>query len=264
MQMEAFETIRIEKHGDGVTIATLNRPETGNAVNGVMHTEMMRLPYDADADVATKILVIAAEGLDFSIGGERTDPPKLHSHESLTGVMREARQVVHNMIDCETPIISVVRGRAFGFGATYALLADIVYAGNSAVFADTHTKFGVGAGDGGQLVWPLLIGLNRAKYYLMTGDEVAAAEAEALGLVNFVVDDEHVMETALALATRLASGPIQAIRACKAGIRAHLLQLSAAVMSSGLRAEQLNLLSADREEALRAFNENRAPRFTGM
>src|SRR4051812_32972364 len=116
--MEDFETIRIEKHDDGITIATLNRPECDNAVNALMHSEMMRLPKDADADVDTKVLIITGAGPDFCTGSERTDPPRLFTQDSLAGAMREARQVVHNMIDCETPIISVVKGRALGFGAT--------------------------------------------------------------------------------------------------------------------------------------------------
>ena len=75
------------------------------------------------------------------------------------------------------------------------------------MFADTHVVMGIGAGDGGQLIWPLLMGVNRAKYFLMTGERVPAEEAERLGLVNFVVDDGAVVDEALALAGRLAAGP---------------------------------------------------------
>src|SRR5690606_26019443 len=103
--------------------------------------------------------------------------------------MEEARRIVDHILECRKPIISAVNGYAMGLGATVSLLADVVVAGRSAVFADTHVVMGIGAGDGGQLIWPLLIGVNKAKYFLMTGDRVNAEEAERIGLVNFLVDD---------------------------------------------------------------------------
>ena len=105
-----------------------------------------------------------------------------------------------------------------GLGATVALLADVVVASENAVFADTHVKMGLGAGDGGQVIWPFLMGVNRAKYFLMTGDRLDATTAERLGLVNFVVDDDKMLDHALEIAGRLANGPGVAIAASKVPI----------------------------------------------
>ena len=134
-------------------------------------------------------------------------------------------------------MISAVNGYAMGLGATIALLADVVYAARSAMFADTHVVMGIGAGDGGQLIWPLLMGVNRAKYFLMTGERLAAEEAERMGLVNFVVDDGTVVDEALALAARLAAGPGVAISASKMAINSYMRMVSSVVLPLSLSLE---------------------------
>lgn len=255
-----YDTIDIDNRDDGVVLATLNRPETRNAITAQMHGEMTRLPVEFDCDPVARVLVIAASGRDFCVGLDLTNRP---SAKDTGSWVREGRQVVDRMIDCEKPIISVVRGYAVGFGANFALLADVVYAGRSAIFADTHVNNGVGAGDGGQLIWPLLIGVSRAKYYLMTGEKVPADVAERIGLVTFVEDDDKVLNAALALAQRWAAGPRQAIHASKAGITAYLKLLNSIIQPVAMRAESLTLLSEDRQEAAAAFREKRPPAFQG-
>jgi enoyl-CoA hydratase len=178
-------------------------------------------------------------------------------------VLEESRRVVDHVLECQTPIVAAVNGYAMGLGATVALLADVVVAGRSAVFADTHVLMGVGAGDGGQLIWPLLVGVSRAKYFLMTGDRVTAEDAERMGLVTFVVDDADLMERALGIATRLATGPTAAISASKMGINAWMRSVSATVLPLTLALEAACVHTADHAEAIAAFAEKRAPKFTG-
>ena len=125
-----------------------------------------------------------------------------------------------------------------GLGATVALLGDVVFAARSAIFADTHVRMGIAAGDGGQVIWPLLMGVNRAKYYLMTGDRIPAEEAERLGLVNFVVDDDALMERALELADRLAAGPALAISASKVAVNQYMKMVSNLVLPLSLKLEE--------------------------
>src|SRR5262249_35697118 len=127
----------------------------------------------------------------------------------------EARRIVDGMLECRKPIISVVTGPSAGLGGTFLLLADVVVAGRSAVCGAPHVRRGLGAGDGAQVIWPLLVGVTRAKYYLMTGDTIDAEEAERLGLVNFLVDDADALPRAREIADRLARGPIHAIMASK-------------------------------------------------
>ena len=186
------------------------------------------------------------------------------AEKKLGGAEREARQIVDHILECEKPLIAAVNGYAMGLGANVALLCDVVVAGPSAVFADTHVNMGIGAGDGGQLIWPALIGVNKAKYYLMTGDRLTGAEAEDLGLVNFLVDDDaDVLPRAVEIADRLAAGPPRAIAASKMAINAYLRAVSSVVMPISLAYEDLSMRTEDHKEAVRAFQEKRPPRFIG-
>jgi enoyl-CoA hydratase len=151
-----------------------------------------------------------------------------------------------------------------GLGANVALLCDVVVAGPNAVFADTHVNMGIGAGDGGQLIWPFLIGVNRAKYYLMTGDRISGPEALEMGLANFYVEEhEQLMPKALELAAKLAAGAPQAIAASKMAVNAYLRSVSSMVMPICLKYEELTMQTDDHREAVAAFQEKRQPKFTG-
>jgi enoyl-CoA hydratase len=258
---QRYEHIAIERRDDGVVVATLNRPEKLNAVNGVLHGELARLPREFDADSDTRALVITGAGRAFCAGGDFS-PTGVHATERPI-TLEEGRQIVEHLLDCSKPVISAVNGYAMGLGATVALLADVVYAARSAVFADTHVVMGIGAGDGGQLIWPLLMGVNRAKYFLMTGERLSAEDAERLGLVNFVVDDGAVVEEALALATRLAAGPALAISASKMAINTYMKSIANLVMPLSLALEGNTMRSEDHREAVAAFQEKREPRYTG-
>jgi enoyl-CoA hydratase len=257
---ERYEAIAIDKRADGVALATLNRPDRLNAVNGTMHTELARLTRDADADGDVRVLVITGAGRAFCAGGD-FGPQPVTADGSAT--FREARQIVDHLLECSKPVISAVNGYAMGLGATVALLADVVYAARSAVFADTHVNMGIGAGDGGQVIWPLLMGVNRAKYFLMTGERLTATDAERLGLVNFVVDDGAVVDEALTLAARLASGPGLAISASKMAVNTYIRMISNLVLPLSLNMEERTISSHDHREAVHAFQEKRTANFTG-
>jgi enoyl-CoA hydratase len=259
---DRYETIAIEKRPDGVAVATLNRPDRLNAVNGRMHTELTWLPRDADADPDVGALVITGAGRAFCAGGDFSSGG-LGDSTASGSMLAEGRQIVDHLLECETPVISAVNGYAMGLGANLALLCDVVYAGRSAVFADTHVKMGIGAGDGGQLIWPFLIGVNRAKFFLMTGDRVDAEEAERIGLVNFVVDDDRLLDEAVGLAARLAAGPRHAIAASKVAVNSWLRSVSTQVMPLSLAREQATMHTADHREAVAAFQEKREPQFGG-
>lgn len=256
---DKYQAIAIDKRDDGVAIATLNRPDRLNAVDGRMHSELTMLATDADNDRDVGALLITGEGRAFCAGGDFSGS----GSESLSGgnTMKEAQQIVDNLLACTKPVISAVNGYAMGLGATVALLCDVVYAGRAAVFADTHVSMGIGAGDGGQVIWPFLMGVNRAKYYLMTGDRLDAAEAERLGLVNFVVDDDVLMDEATGLATRLATGPRHAIAASKVPLNSWLRSVSGQLLPLSLQWEEASMRHPDHKEAVKAFQEKREPRF---
>lgn len=259
LEQADYTTIAIDKRDNGVAVATLDRPERLNAVNGTMHHELAGICRAADADPDVRVLVFTGAGRAFCAGGDFS----ADSETTHRITLEDARMIVDHLLEAHIPIISAVNGYAMGLGATIALLCDVVVAGRSAVFADTHVRMGIGAGDGGQVIWPFLMGINRAKYFLMTGDRLDAAEAERLGLVNFVVPDEELMERALEIADRLAAGPGLAIAASKVPINNWLRTVSAQVLPLSLSMEGATMRSADAAEAAKAFQEKREPRFSG-
>jgi len=256
-----FETILIDKRSNGVALATLNRPERLNAVNGRMHTELANIARQADLDDAVKVLVITGAGRAFCAGGDFS--PESDVMGGGRRFLKEPLEIVNLMLDCSIPIISAVKGYAMGLGATVALLADVVVAGRSTSFADTHVKMGVGAGDGGQVIWPLLLGVNRAKYHLMTGERVTGQDAYDAGLVNFLVDDDDILNRALEIADQLAAGPSRAISASKMAVNQYIKMVSNLVLPYSFALEMQTFASADAAEAASAFQEKREPRFTG-
>jgi enoyl-CoA hydratase len=261
MDPAKYHEINIDKRANGVTVATLDRPDRLNAVNARMHSELARLAREAHLDDEVGVLVLASRGRAFSAGGDVGPDSGLDTSPG-SALWKEARIIVDDFLGCEKPILAAVQGYAMGLGATVALLADVVFAAESAVFADTHVTMALGAGDGGQVLWPLLMGANRAKYYLMTGEPIDAAEAERLGLVNFVVKDGDLLDQTLALADRLAAGPRQAIAASKIGVNAYLRSVADLVLPITLAAEASTMQSADHAEATAAFLEGREPKYS--
>ena len=244
-----------------VLTVTLNRPDVLNAVNAAMHAEMARLFYDIAADRESDIVVLTGAGRAFCAGGDfsadRDEPMGGH----YLNRMNEARLIVDNWLDCEKPVICAVNGYALGLGATVALMADVVYIGRSGVLGDTHVNMGIGAGDGGGVIWPMLVGPSRAKYFLMTGEHVRAEQAKEMGLVQDVVEDDELMSTALALAERLSNGPLGAISASKVPINKWIKHVSNMVLPLSLSMEEMTMAGPDASEAQAAFREKRQPNY---
>jgi enoyl-CoA hydratase len=253
-----YETLKIEKRANGVAIVMLNRPERLNAVNATLHHELARFTRDADADPEVKVVLLAGAGRAFCAGGD-FGPGSNAGEISL----EEGRQIVDHLLELRKPIVAAVQGYAMGLGATISLLCDVVVAGHGTTIADTHVKMGIGAGDGGQVIWPLLMGVNRAKWFLMTGDRVTGQQLFDYGLVNFLVADDEIMAKALECADRLAAGPGLAISASKVPINQFIRMVSNLVLPLSLSMEGQTMRSADAKEAQAAFVEKRDPNFTG-
>jgi enoyl-CoA hydratase len=261
LRQENYETILIEKT-DGVAVLTLNRPERLNAVNGVMHSELSTLFQDVQADGDVRAAVLTGAGRAFCAGGDFGGGPRVPPKTGLTS-LQEARRIVDNLLDCEKPVICALNGAAAGLGATVALCCDVVIAARNARIGDPHVKMGITAGDGGAVMWPLLVGVNRAKYMLMTGDLVTAEEAFAMGLVNRVVDEGEALPNAVALARRLAAGPSYAIQTSKVSVNTIIKAVSNLVLPLSLALEEVSFTKDDHREAVAAFQEKREPKFTG-
>jgi enoyl-CoA hydratase len=176
--------------------------------------------------------------------------------------MREARDLVFNVIDCSKPIVSAIHGPAVGAGLVVGLLADVSIVARSARIIDGHTRLGVAAGDHAAICWPLLCGMAKAKYHLLTCRTLTGEEAERIGLVALCVDDDRLLDEALEIATELATGAQSAIRWTKHTLN-HWYRMLGPVFDASLAYEFYGFGGPDAAEGLAAHREKRAPRFTG-
>ena len=184
-----------------------------NPVDAVMHRELGDVWRDIDTDPEVNSVIITGAGRAFSAGGDfRMVEQVIADFETRTRVWKEARDLVYNIINCGKPVVSAMRGPAVGAGLVCGLLADISIATKDARIIDGHTRLGVAAGDHAVIVWPLLCGLAKAKYYLLLCDSVTGAEAERIGLVSLAVEDAELDAKAFEIAVRLAEGAQSAIR----------------------------------------------------
>ena len=264
MDYSRYQSLRV-KMENGVAVVTLNRPEALNAIDTQMHSELSTIFVDLNRDTEVKAVVVTGAGKAFSAGGDINWMREMAAADAtyVKTLMAEGRQVVYSILDLEVPIIAAVNGPAIGLGATVALFCDIIIASDKARFGDPHVTVGLVAGDGGAVIWPLLVGMARAKEYLMTGDTVDAKEAERIGLINRVVTEQELMPAALALANRLASGPTLAISWTKMAVNKLLKREANLILDASFAWENHCFYSEDFREATAAFLEKRKPLFKG-
>lgn len=251
-------------HDDGVATITLNRPERRNAVHYPMHRELEDMFADVAEDDSIRAMVLTGAGQTFCAGG---DARSMQSDEfKPTGPsvpFKAVRRLVTHLLDVEQPIVAAVNGDAAGLGATLALFCDVIFAAENARIGDTHVKMGLVAGDGGTVIWPVLVGMARAKQYLLTGDWITGREAERLGLVNFAVPADAVVPQATAFARRLANGAPMAIRWTKFALNKLLREQVNLALDTSMFLEAATMGTEDLKEAATAFLEKRQPQFRG-
>ncbi len=257
-----YERLRFSWPADGVLEVVMDRPERLNATDRVMHRELVEVWADVDADPMVRAVLVRGAGeRAFSAGGDIDMVQQVASDwATRVTVWREARDLVYNIINCSKPIVSAILGPAVGAGLAVALLADISVAGKSARLIDGHTRIGVAAGDHAAIIWPLLCGMAKAKYYLLLCKEVGGEEAERIGLVSLCVDDDKVYEQALAIAVELAEGSPTAISWTKYSLN-NWLRMAGPIFDTSLALEFLGFSGPDIHEGIRSFQEKRRPRF---
>lgn len=262
MRYEDFQFIKFDRHPHGVMLATLNRPEVMNATNARLHWELTKLWGVVQEDAATHVVVVTGAGdRAFSAGGDLAWVEQMVGNaDVIAGVRQEASDIVYNMLACEKPIITAINGTAVGAGLAVALLADISIVAEEARITDGHARLGVSAGDHAAIIWPLLCGMAKAKYYLMTAEFIDGREAERLGLVSLCVPRAELMERALSVAARLGQGSQTAIRATKTSLN-NWMRMAGPIFDNSLAQEMLCFLGADAKEGLEALRARRPPNF---
>ena len=258
-----YTTIKVEK-SNRIAVLTLNRPQALNSINRTMHLELEDIFEDISNDEEVYVAVLTGAGRVFSAGGDLKNQWQW-VHEGAPYVdLHMARRLIHNILKVEQPIISALNGDTIGLAANIALLCDIIIAVEDARLGDPHVHVGLVAGDSGCIIWPLLAGISKAKELLLTGDLIAARDAERLGIINHVVSREELMPTAMALAKRLAFGPTRAIRWTKQCIQKRLRDEVNLVLDASLGIEFAETIGRnDHKEAVSAFVQKREPKWTG-
>jgi enoyl-CoA hydratase len=258
--MPDYECIKTS-YRDRILTVTLNRPDSLNAIDSTMHSELARVFHDASRDPDSDIVVLTGAGRAFSAGGDVG-----YLQEMIEGGTRgfetcrvDAKRIVFSILELEKPLIAKVNGHAMGLGATIALLSDIIIAADSAKIGDPHVRIGFSAGDGGAVIWPQLVGFARAKEFLMTGDVLTSADAARIGLINHSVPDQELDARVDALCDRLQSGAKLAIRYTKITVNIALKQIAHSIMDASIAYESLTNVSRDHAEAVAAFRERRKP-----
>lgn len=260
---DRYKALNVEKK-DKVALVTFNKPESMNAFDHELHFELEDVLEDLAKDNEVNAIVLTGAGRAFLAGGNLKAMQDALKDKSLPRIpMNRAYRLINNILALEKPIVAAVNGHAVGLGATIALFCDVIFASENARFSDPHVNVGLVAGDGGCVIWPVLIGVARAKQYLMTGDAVGAKDAERMGLINQAVPQDQVLPTAMAFAQRLANGPVKAINWTKMSINEFLRHQVNLIMHTSLATEFLCFESVDHAEAVNAFVEKRMPKFTG-
>ncbi len=253
MPYQPVPELEVEHRGP-VAVLTLNNPEMRNAFSDDMHEGLREIWEHFAQDPSVRTIVLTGAGRAFSAGGnipsfvrDYEDPQ--HRRETMRG----ARRLLDAMAACPKPVVAAVNGPAVGLGCSVAVSCDLVLIAESTYMADTHVSLGLVAGDGGAALWPLLTSLLKAKYYLLTGDRIPAADCVELGLANFAVPDAELLDRAVALAERLAAQPQQAVEETKRALNLHVQRAIQAVAPFALAAEAESFNTDDVRRTIESF-----------
>jgi enoyl-CoA hydratase len=258
----AFPGLAFESPADGVLELVIANEGRQNSATEGMHRDLANVWRAIDADAGVRAVIVRGAGGHFSSGGDFAMIERMIDDEAtLLRVWREASDLVYNIVDCSKPVVSAIRGTAVGAGLAVALLADVSVAGRNAKILDGHTRLGVAAGDHAVIIWPLLCGLAKARYHLLTNEPLSGEEAERIGLVSLCVDDAEVRDRALGIAVKLAAGSASAITFTKRAL-GNWLRLAGPSFDASLALEFLGFRLADAREGLDAIREKRPAKFT--
>src|SRR5882757_2191462 len=255
-----FASLQILAPEPGILEIVISNPSKLNAATEPMHRDLAQVWRAVDMDDAVRVVVIRGDGVNFCSGGDFDMIDRMIADQTtLIRVWKEASDLVYNLINCSKPVISAIRGSAVGAGLAVALLADVSIAGRDVKIIDGHTRLGVAAGDHSVIIWPLLCGLAKARYYLLTNEPLTGEEAERIGLVGRCVPNEEVYATALGVARKLTQMSPSAVRWTKHALNNWLRQ-AGPNFDTSLALEFLGFRLSDVKVGLDAVKNRKKPR----
>lgn len=257
---DRYTRLRFDRPHPNVLRITMDNGRM-NTADDAMHGELADIWRDIDRDATVNAAVITGAGKVFSAGGDfGMIQQNIDNFDSRARQWREARDIVQNIINCSKPVVSAMRGVAVGAGLVCGILADVSIATKDCRIIDGHTRLGVAAGDHAAIVWPLLCGLAKAKYYLLLCEQVLGAEAERIGLISLAVEDAELDAKAVEIAVRLAEGAQSAIRWTKYALN-NWLRSAGPTFDASLALEFLGFAGPEVKEGLASHLEKRKPIF---
>jgi enoyl-CoA hydratase len=256
-----FPSLQFHAPEAGILEIVISNPGRMNAATEAMHSDLALVWRAIDVDDEVRVVIVRGDGEHFSSGGDFGMIDRMIADQAtLIRVWKEASDLVYNLINCSKPVVSAIRGNAVGAGLAVALLADVSIAADTARILDGHTRLGVAAGDHAVIIWPLLCGLAKARYYLLTNKPMSGVDAERMGLVGLCVPDALVLETAFDVARTLNAGSRTAIRFTKHALN-NWLRLAGPSFDASLALEMLGFRLSDAREGIDAVKSKRKADF---
>jgi enoyl-CoA hydratase len=261
MNYSEYKTLKLNRPEPGILEIAMGEPGRLSVADAQGHRELTEIWREVDADPETAVAIIRGIGKGYSGGGSLDLVEQMsQDFDTRARVWREARDLVYNLINCSKIVVSAMHGPAVGAGLVTGLLADISIAARNARIIDGHTRLGVAAGDHAAVVWPLLCGMAKAKYYLLLCEEVSGEEAERIGLVSLCVDESELTGKALEVARKLARGSQSALRWTKYSLN-NWLRMAGPTFDTSLALEMLGFTGPDVREGAASLRTKRPPKF---
>jgi enoyl-CoA hydratase len=262
MDYSAYQDLKIRRLEPGILEIVMGE-EGGklSVTTARMHAELARIWLDVDRDPETRVAILRGAGRGFSAGGDLAMVEEMTRDFAVRArVWREAKDLVYNLINCSKMVVSAMHGPAVGAGLVAGLLADISIAAKNARLIDGHTRLGVAAGDHAAIIWPLLCGMAKAKYYLLLCEQISGEEAERLGIVSLSCDEAELQAKALEVSRKLAAGAQTALRWTKYSLN-NWLRMAGPAFDASLALEVLGFTGPEAKEGVASHREKRAPKF---
>src|SRR5689334_12792844 len=261
MDYSKYKDLRIRRIEPGILEIAMGEEGKLSTATARLHKELADVWLDIDRDPETRVAILRGIGKGFSAGGDFGMIEQIASDFAMRArAWREARDLVYNIINCSKMVVSAIHGPAVGAGLVAGLLADVSIAAKNARIIDGHTRLGVAAGDHAAIIWPLLCGMAKAKYYLLLCESISGEEAERLGLVSLTCDESELQTKALEVARKLASGAQTALRWTKYSLN-NWLRMAGPAFDASLALEVLGFSGPEAKEGVASHREKRAPKF---